>query len=135
MERWLSYKAGEKGLRSFLGELEEKVMEIIWDLGEAKVSDIVKELERRYGKRIAQTAITITCNRLYRKGLLDRRIGRGSGGLFYIYRPKMNKKELEKRVVEIVLEGLIKSFGDVAEKILLNNKEIERILKEAKERK
>lgn len=135
MEKWISYKAGKKGLKSILGELEEKIMEILWDLGKARVSDIARELERRYNKKIAQTAITITCNRLYRKGLLERTVGRGAGGLFYIYKPKMTKKEFEKKVVETVLEGLVKSFGDVAEEILLNDKEIERILKEAKERK
>ena len=134
MEEWLSYRAGTKGLRSFLGELEEKIMEIIWDLGEAKVSDIAKELEKRYGKRIAQTAITITCNRLYRKGLLDRKIGKGSGGLFYIYSPRMGKRELEKRVVEVILEGLVKSFGEVAEEVLLNQKKIKNILRGVKER-
>src|SRR5271155_1090076 len=52
-----------------LGHLEVTVMEVLWSRGESSVRDVVQRLARP----LAYTTIMTTCDRLYKKGLLDRR--------------------------------------------------------------
>jgi predicted transcriptional regulator len=60
---------------------------------------------------------------LFEKGLLDRRIESGKGGLVYVYWSKMTKVEIEKTAVKIIIDSLIKNFGETAASYLveLNN--------------
>ena len=53
-----------------LGTLEAAVMESLWKMGEANVSGVVSSLDRR----LAYTTVMTTLSRLYRKGLLVRRM-------------------------------------------------------------
>jgi len=52
-----------------LGPLELTVMEIIWAHGENNVRDVVDKLHRP----LAYTTVMTTLDRLFKKGLLDRR--------------------------------------------------------------
>jgi predicted transcriptional regulator len=52
-----------------LGRLESEVMEIVWNRGESSVHDVAQLLERP----LAYTTVMTTLDRLYKKGLLDRR--------------------------------------------------------------
>jgi predicted transcriptional regulator len=52
-----------------LGPLEVAVMEIVWEHGESVVRDVVDRL----GRPLAYTTVMTTLDRLYKKGLLERR--------------------------------------------------------------
>jgi predicted transcriptional regulator len=52
-----------------LGPLEIAVMEIVWERGESAVRDVVDRLPRP----LAYTTVMTTLDRLYKKGLLERR--------------------------------------------------------------
>jgi predicted transcriptional regulator len=52
-----------------LGRLESEVMEILWTRGESNVHDVAQKLERP----LAYTTVMTTLDRLYKKGLLERR--------------------------------------------------------------
>jgi predicted transcriptional regulator len=52
-----------------LGRLESEVMEIVWTRGESRVHEVAQQLERP----LAYTTVMTTLDRLFKKGLLDRR--------------------------------------------------------------
>ena len=54
---------------SSLGPLEIAVMEILWTAGESNVHQVARSLERP----LAYTTVMTTLDRLYKKGLLERR--------------------------------------------------------------
>lgn len=51
-------------------------------------------------------------NRLHEKGLLDRKVKSGKGGLHYAYWPKIEKEAIERTAIQSVLDSLIDKFGD-----------------------
>jgi predicted transcriptional regulator len=78
-----------------LGHLESTVMEILWNRGESSVHDVTQQLERS----LAYTTIMTTLDRLFKKGLLNRRkIERA-----FLYAPRLSRVEWEqKRTGEFV---------------------------------
>src|SRR5213082_3418857 len=53
-----------------LGRLEFDLMQILWARGESNVRDVAQHLQRP----LAYTTVMTTLDRLYKKGLLDRRM-------------------------------------------------------------
>jgi predicted transcriptional regulator len=79
---------GDISIRGRLGPLEQRVLDVVWSLGAAKVRDVLD-----HGK-LWQTYPTImsTMDRLFKKGLLDRvRDGRA-----FRYSPRYSPEELER---------------------------------------
>jgi len=107
------YNIEGEQLESFLGSLETKVIEAVWN--SKKKSVTVREIYETLRKqtKIAYTTVMSTMNRLYEKGLLDRRIERGKGGLYYVYWPKVGKQNFEKSAVRQVISSLLRNFGEI----------------------
>ena len=83
-----------------LGELEERLMEILW----ADHPLSVREVKARLGRsRLAYTTIMTTLDRLYRKGLL----ARSKNGLAFAYQPAIDRAEYQRRVVQAALTPLL----------------------------
>lgn len=97
---------------SFLGPLEAKVLDIIWATETRPMT--VREVHQSLLKdsQLAYTTIMTTMNRLFEKGILDREIKSGKGGLFYTYWPKMEKEAFESSAIQEILASLIDKFGD-----------------------
>jgi predicted transcriptional regulator len=97
---------------SFLGPLESKVLEAIWSSDKRPVT--VREVHQALGKdgNLAYTTIMTTMNRLFEKGLLDREVKSGKGGLHYAYWPKMEREAFERSAIQGVLDSLIDKFGE-----------------------
>jgi predicted transcriptional regulator len=72
-----------------LGPLEVTVMEIVWRRGESNVHDVVAQLERP----LAYTTVMTTLDRLYKKGLLDRRKQERA----FQYVPRLSRTEWEHK--------------------------------------
>jgi predicted transcriptional regulator len=72
-----------------LGHLEITVMEILWTAGEANVHDVVERLERP----LAYTTVMTTLDRLYKKGLLDRRKSERA----FFYSPRLSRRAWEQK--------------------------------------
>jgi len=72
-----------------LGKLERQVMEEIWRLGEVSVRDIYKIFE----ERIAYTTLMTTLDRLFKKGLLDRR----KADRAFLYSPRLSRPEWDRQ--------------------------------------
>ncbi len=81
-----------------LGKLEIQVMNEIWRGEEASVKQITDAL----GDRFAYTTVMTTLDRLYKKGLLNRR----KSGKAFLYQPRFSPAELERNVTEDVIGSL-----------------------------
>ena len=91
----ISLLRNEEPVPQPLGPLEVAVMEILWQRGESAVRDVVECLERP----LAYTTVMTTLDRLYKKGLLDRRKCERA----FLYSPRLSRAEWEhKRAGEFV---------------------------------
>ena len=97
---------------SVLSPLESDVLNELWPDRELKVRDIYHIV--RKSKKIALTSVAVILDRLYDRGIVDRKIETGRGGLRYLYFPKKNRNQFEKSVVEETVNKLVAKFGDVA---------------------
>src|ERR1039457_3370791 len=75
-----------------LGPLEVTVMEILWARGDSNVRDVVDRL----GRPLAYTTVMTTLDRLFKKGLLQRR----KCDRAFFYSPTLNRTEWEHRSEE-----------------------------------
>lgn len=85
-----------------LGDLELRVMELLWDEAPLAVRDVQRRVAR--GK-LAYTTLMTTLDRLYKKGLL----ARDKVGLAFVYRPAIDRDEYQRRVVEATVAPLLES--------------------------
>jgi len=80
---------------SSLGHLEEGVMEVLWAHGDCSVRRVVDKLPRP----LAYTTVMTTLDRLFKKGLLDRR----REARAFIYSARLTRSEWERaRAGELV---------------------------------
>ena len=108
-----------------LGHLETRVMDILWGRGESTVRDVVDHLT----KPLAYTTVMTTLDRLYKKGLLDRRKEERA---FY-YLPRHSRNEWELKRADTLISCLVDAAGshdaallqDLEDKIRLKRIEVE----------
>jgi predicted transcriptional regulator len=95
-----SFNPFKEGLNQVLGDLEKRIMEILWEKGESTIREILPSLpcdpEPSYS-----TVITVT-NRLAKKGLLERKKVKKT----YFYKPLYCKDEFYGLVSRKVVEGV-----------------------------
>jgi predicted transcriptional regulator len=78
-----------------LGEREREVLEVLWIAGSATVQQVAGSLKTA----LAYTTVMTTLDRLYKKGLLQRR----KHDRAFVYRPTLSKNDLERgRASEMV---------------------------------
>jgi len=82
-----------------LGSLELELMEVLWSCGESSVRDAVSKLSRP----LAYTTVMTTLDRLFKKGLLDRR---KSDRAFY-YSPNFSRQEWERKRAGSLVAGFL----------------------------
>jgi len=114
------YNIDGKALEAFLGPLEANVMEAIW--GSKKTPITVREIHEalKKTKSLAYTTVMSTMDRLFEKNLLDRKIEKGRGGLYYVYWPALEKQSFQRSAVREVLSSLIDNFGEVVANCLVD---------------
>lgn len=91
-----------------LGELEQQIMDIVWEQKNCSARDVLTKIER--DKKLAYTTIATILQRLYDKGLLTRKESRAG----HIYSPKVSRENYTKNVAKSFLKNFISSFGDTA---------------------
>jgi predicted transcriptional regulator len=72
-----------------LGPLEVTVMEIVWNRGESNVRDVIELLKRP----LAYTTVMTTLDRLFKKGLLERRKSERA----FLYSPRLSRDQWEHK--------------------------------------
>mgnify|MGYP000352285927 CR=1 FL=1 len=98
-----AFRLDQHGLARLFGELEAKIMTVIWNSEEPTVQDVVDGL----GKRANYKTVMTVMNRLVEKGFLERRkVSRA-----FVYLPRFSRDELTAHLSHQVLDGLISDFG------------------------
>jgi predicted transcriptional regulator len=82
-----------------LGPLEITVMNILWDCGECNVHEVVPRLNRP----LAYTTVMTTLDRLYKKGLLNRR----RSDRAFLYSPRWTRTEWDRQRAGDFLAGFL----------------------------
>ncbi len=126
------YNLEGKQLEAFLGPLEASIIQTIWASKKRPITvrEVLEELKKK--KPVAYTTIMNTMDRLYDKGILDRKIEKGKGGtyLYYVYWPKLEEANFKEDAVRQVLGSLIDNFDELVtnalvEKAALDDKQLE----------
>lgn len=89
-----------------LGELEAKVMEVVWKLGSASVRDVLNNIKSH--KKPAYTTIMTVMARLYTKKVLKREFENDA----YIYTPIQDKEGFLAATSKKIINNLIHQFGE-----------------------
>jgi predicted transcriptional regulator len=85
-----------------LGQLETRIMEILWQrTGALSVREVCRCLERDHDS--AYTTVMTTLDRLFKKGVLSRE----KHGLAYAYAPVLERDAFHRRQVESAVAGLM----------------------------
>ncbi|HEV3221041.1 MAG TPA: BlaI/MecI/CopY family transcriptional regulator [Candidatus Acidoferrales bacterium] len=84
---------------SLLGHLEESVMEVLWAAGESSVRAVADHLERP----LAYTTVMTTLDRLYKKGLLERR----KSDRAFLYSPKLSRDDFARARAGDLVAGFL----------------------------
>ncbi len=91
-----------------LGELEQDIMDILWQLESATVRTVFERIRRK--RRIAYTTVMTIMDRLYSKRMLNRT----KHSRTYTYSPRIPKADFMRRASARIIDSLVKDFGDVA---------------------
>ena len=82
-----------------LGHLESCVMDVLWSRGESNVRDVADKL----GRPLAYTTVMTTLDRLFKKGMLERRKSERA----FLYSPRLSRRDWElQRAGRLVAEFL-----------------------------
>ena len=118
------YKLDGEDLETILGPLEANVLKEVYILSKpVKVREVFEAMKKT--RKIAYTTVMSTMNTLYDKGILDREVTEGRGGLLYVYWPKKTRREIEHSAVKTIMDSLIKNFGEAVTSYMVDiqNKE------------
>jgi predicted transcriptional regulator len=108
-----------------LNESELRMMEVVWELGQATVSDVVAGLPDDY--RPAYNTVLTTMRILEHKGYLQHE----KDGRAHVYRPLVSRNQARKQVVRHMVRSF---FDDSPELLLLSVLENEHVSPEELER-
>jgi len=89
MIRLFRPRTGTAGVVTPLGHLETQVMEIVWSSGECNVREVAQQLQRP----LAYTTVMTTLDRLFKKGLLNRRKSERA----FLYSAQFTRDEWEQK--------------------------------------
>ncbi len=107
---WL--KSTRDPLQSALGRLERAVMDTVWQGGDF----LVRDVQTRLTRPVAYTTVMTTLDRLYKKGLVQRR----REGRAFVYTAALKRHELEASMTTGLLNGMLAS-GPTAARPFLSN--------------
>jgi predicted transcriptional regulator len=131
-------------LETFFGPLEVTIIKVIWASKKRPltVREVYETVKKK--RKIAYTTVMSTMDRLHDKGMLDRQIEKGKGGIHYVYWPKLEEQTFKKSAVREVINSLIENFGEIVtscfvekaasseEELKTLTEQLEKIMKEKK---
>lgn len=93
----------DKPIAPELGPLERDVMKFVWNRFELGSEASVRDVYMAFDERLAYTTLMTTLDRLYKKGLLERR---KDGRAFY-YSPRQTSQEFSRNTARRLIDKLI----------------------------
>lgn len=103
-------KPSRTGLEKFLGSLEAKVMDIIWQNNAATVKRVLYFLSKE--RKYAYTTIMTVMNRLTNKSFLTRK----KVSHAYHYKPTIGKAAFIDYAIKATIDGIKTDFPDALQK-------------------
>ena len=97
-----------KDMNKSLSELEQIVMNIVWDFEKCSIRDVYLKLNTK--KKLAYTTVATLLKRLFEKGLVTC----DSDNLALIYSPRISKESYSGKVAKLITKSFFRSFGDIA---------------------
>ncbi|PIR79868.1 MAG: hypothetical protein COU25_02985 [Candidatus Levybacteria bacterium CG10_big_fil_rev_8_21_14_0_10_35_13] len=94
-------------MKSSLGQLEQRVMDIVWEKKLCSTREILIVLKKE--RKIAYTTVATILQRLHHKELLNRE--KKNNG--YIYFPKLTREKYTKNIARLFLKNFVGSFGNI----------------------
>ncbi len=91
-----------------ISELEQVVMDIVWEMKGCSVRDVVEKLVST--RKLAYTTVATILQRLYDKGMVERKENKQG----YTYYPKLSKQSYSKKLAKSFLGNFFKSYGNTA---------------------
>lgn len=104
------FRSPHEAIFASLGKLERKTLAEVWQKKEVSVREVNESLEQDF----AYTTVMTTLDRLYKKGLLNRR----KSGKSYLYSPRFSPEELERNLTEDVIGTLLDAGTEKIEPVL-----------------
>lgn len=101
-----------------LGRLELKVMQVVWEKGEASVREVLRALNKNAD--YAYTSIMTTMRNLEKKGVLALR----EQDRAYIYRPLVSRREIERHLLGNFLENVFQGSHEQLVNSLVDYEEV-----------
>jgi BlaI family transcriptional regulator, penicillinase repressor len=106
------FSAAGDPVETTFGTLERDVLDVLWRQADLAVRDVQTQLSRP----IAYTTVMTTLDRLYKKGVLERRrVGRA-----FRYSPAVTREQLRASIAGSVLAGLLQSRDAASTPVLSN---------------
>lgn len=99
-------------LQSALGRLERAVMETVWQGGDF----LVRDVQTRLPRVVAYTTVMTTLDRLFKKGLVNRR----REGRAFVYTAAVERHEIEATMTTGLLNGMLANGAGAARPFLSN---------------
>ena len=96
-----SFKPEKKGLKKFLGELEEKILNVLWEGKKLTGREVFEKVSKE--KKVAYTTVLTVLQRMVKKGLVDKK----KKDEIYLYSATLDKEEFTKYIYERVLKGVL----------------------------
>ncbi|MEO6508677.1 MAG: BlaI/MecI/CopY family transcriptional regulator [Patescibacteria group bacterium] len=90
------------------GELEMNVMNIVWEKGDCSVNTILENIGQ--DKKLAYTTVATILQRLYDKGIVNRKQNNGH----YLYFANVTKFDYSKKLITNFFNHITSTFGDIA---------------------
>lgn len=91
-----------------LSELEQEIMDIVWELESCTVRDVLDRFSQK--RKLAYTTVMTIMGRLIEKRVLARK----PDGISYLYYPKVSKENFVARSVHNIFTTAVSSFGQEA---------------------
>ncbi|AHL22898.1 MULTISPECIES: BlaI/MecI/CopY family transcriptional regulator [Thermococcus] len=105
------FKLTEEGIKAVLPPLEAEIMEHMWKVKVATAGQVYEYMKEKHPE-IRRSTISILMNRLCEKGLLQRSVEKGRGGMRYVYSITTTREEFEQKVVQSILDALMTNFRE-----------------------
>lgn len=100
-----------------LDDLQLRIMQVLWKMGEAGVSDIQEKLKTEEERELAITTLNTVLQRLYKRGIVNYR----KAGRQYIYRAEISEKETQSSMTSTLIDRLFKGKSSVLVNHLLES--------------
>lgn len=91
--------------RNSLSDLEQEVMNILWNIKSGSVRDVLTQLSKQ--RKYAYTTVMTILGRMVEKGVITRKL-EGNG---FIYFPKLSKENFIAKSVHSVFSSTVAAFG------------------------